>query len=162
VVFVDQSDLSSQVLVDYSLVYGRIEVAQYNSMAFENITPVLSNDDKFLSVIQNSITGSTPGNLQVFDLIQREEIWKLDQVESVNNIKHISSTFLPADSDSILIAGGENDYQLNKLGLPPVFWSNNCSGGAAGRAGKANPRMQPLSVVKDLDVVKQSHTGLLA
>ena len=46
-------------------------------------------------------------------------------------------------------------------GLPPVFWSNNYSGGTADRTGVIDARMEPLTIVEHLDVVEQCHTCLL-
>jgi hypothetical protein len=46
---------------------------------------------------------------------------------------------------------------LKVLGLPPVFWYHNWSGGAADWTGLVGAGMQPLTVVEHLDVVKQGH-----
>jgi len=43
---------------------------------------------------------------------------------------------------------------MTRLGLPPVFWSNNCSSGAADRCGIVDAGVQSLTVVEDLDIVK--------
>jgi SAM-dependent methyltransferase len=63
----------------------------------------------------------------------------------------------------VLKPGGQmlvSDIVADNFGLPPILWSTSGCCGTADWTGTAHPRMQLLTVVERLDVIKQSHARI--